>query len=988
MTKETAAPIIVQNPEDFTPLLDRENKIPVASYVANWAAKDPTRPALVEGGSQYTYHELNAKANQVAAGLLQFLGANEQPVGILLGKEALAVISTLATLKTGNFYAGLDPTNPKTFTQAICNNLEPAVILTNGLYLQLAKGIAGDKTQVINVEQWLSDMPSTEPRVTVPMDLIAGIYYTSGTTGKSKGVVVDQNALWHRTHATVMTLKYSPSDRTCMPFPVGFGWSTTPLFGTLVTGGTVFLYDFAGKSVLEIADWFLENKITNTPMPASFMKQFLSGLPTDFDSKFPDMRLVFAGGDAIEIDDLQKWQKLFSSKCVLAYGFSSTEGGPLTRTFYRTDTTISEDSLTFGIPAVGVDIIIVDEQGKPVPAGTPGEIAIKSEGKMLGYWRNESLSGKKFIDDPDNPGERLLLTGDMGRLSEQNYLEFSGRKDSKVKIRGYLVDIAQIEETVRRLPAVQDAAVTPYKRKNGELRLAAYLVYGREQVLTNPELKRFLAAELPSHMIPQLICVVDALPRSPSGKVNTYLLPAPSRNRSVLGTAYAPPKKEIELQIASIWQDVLEMDEIGIYDNFFDLGGDSLSALEMALSIETTFSKTVPQSFFADPTISHLQAVILDEGNIHQLNREQSGLESYLRDQRFPLPGEQTRQKPTWMKKLLRREISSKNIERFLDLLVARYIASLPYQKAKKWIVRWSRNRLVRRLLYNRRNVMFSDWLMDINPDHINSPELFQRSMITNLNYRLRLFKSKDGNTDRSSTNVRTQVETLKKSQSKYWSSLARLIEETPPDEFDAHFPVNGLCHLTDAIEEGNGVILLSFHGFMAPLRFLPLKWRLGINIFTISDKPPRSQGQFRETPADLLSAADHASMNAQIALFGQGILQKGGVINIVGDSSDPYGQVYQIKIGNRRYEIQSGFAEMAINTGAKVIPHFGRALPDGRPETIIVPPLKVRKTERGEIVEDLVNQYASFINHVWINYPEAVRWMKMEKYFSQPLAH
>ncbi len=980
MSSKQTSMIKVPAPEDFIPLPEGAVNTPVTSLISNWAKTEPDRVAIVAESSVFTYHQMNRSANQIAFGLLKALGDGNHPVAILLNKEPHAIFASLGTLKSGNFYAGLDPTSPVAYLKNVCDDLRPEILLTSKLLKALAEEVVGTKTKIYLVEDWLEGMPSQEALFEIDMDATAAIYYTSGSTGKPKGVMVSQLGLWHRTFSSVNTLMFSPSDRTCMPFSISFGWSTTPLFGTLTTGGAVYLYDFAGKNPKNAAEWFIQHQITNAPIPAGFFKQFVSNTNEGYPSNFPDMRLIFVGGDSILADDLLLWQKLFSDGCILAYGFSSTEAGPITRTFYRTDSEISETSLKFGMPAIGVEILIVDDDSQPLPPGEFGEIALRTMGKMTGYWKQEIKNRQKFIEDPEDPGKTLLLSGDMGRLTQNKELEFLGRKDFKVKIRGFLVDLKTIETTLSQLPEVSEVAIKTYRRKKGDLSLAAYLAFEPGTILQIKDLKKLLARELPTYMVPHYFCILDKLPRSTSGKVNSHLLPEPNNQRPSLDTPYIPPQDELEIKLANIWQEVLEISPIGTIDNFFDLGGDSLSALEMTLEVEKLLDDAVPQIFFQQPTIQHLKTLLnspksaLDVEDISN----KFDLKSYKTEPRHTRRYRKSKGKEDILKRVFRRRKLGKSIDHLIDLAVARYITSLPYQKASGWIVRWSNNQVVRKILYGRRYELFDYWLKDINGGSNNTEELFQRSMITNLNYRLRRYKTNQNENEiQRNLDIQSEIAELKNSPSIYWSSLGELIESTPLDKLDEIFPIVGLHHLTDAIAMAKGVILLSFHGMMAPLRFLPLKWRLGTEITTISYQMALAQSNLGKDA--LNSRSIRSSMNAELALFGHRILQNGGVINILGDSSDPYGKEYQITVGGRAYPVKTGFAELAINSGAVVIPHFGRVLPDGRPEMIILPPL-----EDSETIEQLMQQYQAFINDVWIHYPEVVRWVKIQNHYKK----
>lgn len=972
----------VAAPQDFIPFHIELDRAPIIMHFTAWAKKEPNRHALSGDGKIFSYGELNTQANQLANHLLQILGEKEEPIVILLKREPLAVISILAILKAGKFYAGLDATNPESTLRVICEDLNPKVILTNSSYMQIAENISGPETLIINVEQLEVGLSANDPAITISLDMMAGIYYTSGSTGKPKGVMVDHRAMWYRTFSGITSLKISPSDHLCLPFPIGFGWSTSPLFGALSTGASLFLYDFSGKSIIDVADWFIVNKITYTPMPSTFFRQFMNSIPEGYGMGMPDMRIIFVGGEVMQNQELQLWKNRFSSKCALRYGFSSTEAGPITFSIYTKDQNLSETNLTFGITAPGVEILIRDDQGSLHQSEATGEIVVNSKAVMKGYWKNDHLNQKIFTVDPKKPENKLYLTGDLGRLNEKKELEFLGRKDTQVKIRGYRVDLLNIETIIRKLSEVQDVTVVPYKGSNGDTRLAAYLVLNPRETTTIQNIKKQLSTQLAAYMMPSSFCIVDTLPYNATGKIIAHALPKPSRERPEIDSIYTPPASELEIQVAKVWKRILDLDEVGIEDNFFELGGDSLMALEMILEIEKIISKTVvSQSFFKRPTISNLTAHI-EAPEPKEIDNKSFILESHKQNNNRP----KTKKKKTFgtktLKKIATRKYSLNSIDRLVDLVTAKYISTKSYEDAKIWITNWSQNPLVRAMLYQRRYALFSKWVMELEDCHIQPSDVFPVSLATNLNYGLAKYIGKD---QKRKIDNGSRLDALKRSSSKYWQSLAKLVVATPLEQLNENFPVNGLIHLQNALQEGKGVILLSFHGVMTPTRFLTLEQRIGMKVFTISYRTPLEQSGHNKNSQELTNSIG-STMNAEIALFGQRQLQQGGIVNIIGDTSDPYGQAHQITLGGRAYRIKSGFAELALNTGAKIIPHFGGSLADGRPELNLLPPLDPGNGSRSEKIEKLVRDYTAFINHVWVTRPEVLRWMKIKKHFSRQI--
>jgi|GEM_PF-2429400 len=972
-------------PFDFSPILHEEDRMAVTEYIDYWSKENPASIAIIDQGLVYSFSQLNSIVNQIANGLLQEIGEKEDVVALLFDKEAAAIFSLFGTLKAGKIYASLDPNSPSPYLKSIVQDLTPAVIITNNTYESLAKEISQDSTKVIMLDHWYQNFSINKPQSNDSMDKQAAIFYTSGSTGKSKGIVISQNGLWYRAYNTILPLKFSPSDRICMPFPIGFAWSIAPLFGALVSGATLLLYDYEDKSVDEIKTWLAENKITFVPIPSGLLKKILPGSKDYNRLDLPYLRVIVAGSDSIDLEDIILFQQKFPENSILVYPFSSSEAGSISRTYFRTNSLLSEQDLLFKFLNPDVDILILDEQRKSVQPNTPGEIAVRSQGNMVGYWSKNGIDTSRLIDDPEIPGGKILLTGDMGLLNEHNHLKFLGRQDKQLKIRGFRVDLSIIDAILRKSPSVKDVAIVADKRKNGDVKILAYLILKDGLQASTQDIKDFAINELPEYMLPSSFMIVDQFPYSASGKVNTFLLPKPKKERTHLSSVFVPPQSTTELTIASIWREVLDLDEIGVQDNFFELGGDSLSVLEMILLVENSLSKTIPQSFFKTPTISHLISLLTDDSNLHALAPSEFQVESFRQkgiskspDQKF------SRKKKFSLKKMFSGKYSATNFYHFLDGLIARIIINLSYEQAKRWMVNWSKSNLVRTLFYRTRFNLFQQWLTSIQADTTNIEEKFQLSTITNLNYGLIYYIDKK-NHNHAKKDILEKVDQLSKSPWPFWSSFGNILASYSQDDINQLFPVSGLEILTNALNEKNGVILLSFHGFSPPLRLIPLSVRLGINIFTISYRISFSQSEYHATPKDAHEYIG-STLNAEIALHGQRILSGGGIINIIGDSFDPYGKPYQIDVGGRAYRVKNGFADMAFNSNAKIIPYFGYCLPDGSLQTVILPPLQSSLADRNAKNDDLMNQYARFINFVWHNYPQAVRWGKIQNYFHMPL--
>jgi acyl carrier protein len=309
---------------------------------------------------------------------------------------------------------------------------------------------------------------------------------------------------------------------------------------------------------------------------------------------------------------------------------SATETGNITQFFIDRETEFPGDIAPIGYPAQDMEIVLLDDAGNLVRAGDAGEVAVKSRYLACGYWRRPELTNEKFRDDPDGGEERVYLTGDQGRAESDGCLFHLGRKDDQIKVRGYRVEVAEIEAALLRLGYFTKAFVTLRERGSAEKSLVAYLVPEKRPAPTSSALRKALAATLPNHVIPAVFVMLDSMPLTPTRKVDRNALPEPGNDRPEMDTPFVAPGTAVEGALAKNWRDVLSLDQVGIHDNFFELGGDSLAAIRMVSRVVQMFGIELPIKALIDsPTVAAMAGVI--EGN--QAKRaSQEDLERMLRE--------------------------------------------------------------------------------------------------------------------------------------------------------------------------------------------------------------------------------------------------------------------------------------------------------------------------------------------------------------------
>jgi len=313
------------------------------------------------------------------------------------------------------------------------------------------------------------------------------------------------------------------------------------------------------------------------------------------------------------------YKKHFSSNCVMVNGLASTESiGDSVNYFIDKSTRISTRTVPVGYPVEGTEILMIDDEGQRVGFNQIGEIAIKNRYMTPGYWQSPDLTQAKFLPDPNGGDERIYYTGDLGRMLPDGCLEHLGRKDFRVKIRGYSVDVGEVESVLMGLPHVKEVVVMGRADSTGGQRLVAYLVPSSQTTPSISEMRKSLGEKLPDYMIPSAFLFLDALPLLPSGKVNRRDLPEPGTARPNLETVFVEPRTPVEQALAEVWSKVLGLDQVGLHDNFLELGGDSLLASQVISRVIKTFLVEVPlRSLFDSPTVAAMAVIIVQ----YQANR-------------------------------------------------------------------------------------------------------------------------------------------------------------------------------------------------------------------------------------------------------------------------------------------------------------------------------------------------------------------------------
>ncbi len=526
------------------------------------------------------YGDLNAAANRAARALLAGLCNASKPVATMLDQGYESVLWTLAILKAGLCYAPLDQRLPEPALRAMIDNLEPGALVAGAGYEAACRNLAAGRFPVIGAD--LGRDRSGDRRLSanlersVAADAIAYVFFTSGSTGAAKGVADCHRNVQHNILRYTNRLRFAPGDTLSLVQNPSFSGTVSSLFGALLNGAAIAPFDLQGEGLQTISHWLKKAQVTVFHGVPSIFRQLSD--PVD---RFPGVRLVRLEGDRSSTRDISHFRAHFQDDCTLVNGLGATECG-LVRQFFidqRSSPAVPEP-VPVGYPVPDVAVRIVDAQGRALPPGSTGEIAVESKFLATGYWRNPTLTAQRFSEP--GGGVRRYRTGDLGRTDPDGCLTHLGRLDHRIRIAGEFVDPSEIETVLAGVPGVAQGVVRDFVDRSGERRLCAYVVLVADADLTVDRLRMALSERLARHIVPTAFVFMDALPLTKDLKGDPARLPQPGRQRPPLPNDFVPPRSATERQMARIWSEVLEIDPVGATDSFFDLGGDSLRATQVA----------------------------------------------------------------------------------------------------------------------------------------------------------------------------------------------------------------------------------------------------------------------------------------------------------------------------------------------------------------------------------------------------------------------
>ena len=593
--------------------------------------RTPDAPCLLFQGEILTYRAVNARANQLAHRLRKLGVQPETLVGLCLERSPDLVIAMYAILKAGGAYVPLDPSYPAERLEFMVTDTNVPILLTHSHLQSSISNLQSQLVLCLDAEDFATESTANIDSG-VRENNLAYVIYTSGSTGQPKGVMIEHRGICNQLQWMQQRYPLTTEHAVLLKTPFSFDLSLYEFFSPLIAGATLVIANPDGQKDAEHLIALIQSARVTTLFMVPSQLQMLLELPAF--AACHSLQHIFCSGEALPFALQQRFFAVMPTPVMLHNLYGPTEAS-VECTFWDCERDTKRNFVPVGRPIANYQIHILDEQGQPVPIGTPGELHIGGIGLARGYWRREELTAERFLvssfeslvsrfeanlnssqleTQNSQPKTRLYRTGDLARWHADGVIECLGRIDFQVKIRGHRIELGEIEAALRTHESVRECVVTAREDVPGDQRLVAYIVPQQTDLPTNGVLRAHLQQKLPDYMLPAAFVPLTAFPLSPNGKLDRKQLPAPetiNRPRTIESSA---PANDIERTLTHIWEDTLRLQPIGVTENFFDLGGHSLLAVRIFAAIEETFGQKLPlATLFQAPTIRQLAALLAEE---------------------------------------------------------------------------------------------------------------------------------------------------------------------------------------------------------------------------------------------------------------------------------------------------------------------------------------------------------------------------------------
>ena len=905
----------------------------------------PNRTAVKYMECSLAYRELDRISNRLASTILNQFGEASEPVAFLCEQGVDPVIVMLGITKAGKFYVPLDLSYPEEINASVLSDLQARLLVTNNVNIAQTWRLVHQGIRIINIDDLPAEASTEDPRVSISPDTFANIYYTSGSTDRPKGVIQNHRNVLHFMWTIGNTWDLNTDDRFAQLMSVSFAASMKPIWGSLLHGGTVLPYDLKKYGTLHLAEWISQERISLYLSVPSVFRNLVETLTDRTD--LSGLRFVILTGEALYRADVELYRAHFPDRCLLHNFMASTEMHYIRGYVIDKRAEISGNIVPVGFGVQDKDVYLLDENGQQVGSDEIGEIVVQSRYLSPGYWRQTELTESVFLPVPGGGEERIYMTKDLGRMNQDGCLTHLGRKDSMVKIRGQRVEIGTVEKALFALDMVREAAVIAREDSPGHTFLSAYVVPRTKNKPTVEALRRQLRETLPEYMIPSVFTFLENLPKTSNDKVDRRSLPKVDNRHPDLDTAYVAPRDELEERLVKICERESKISPIGIRDIFFDLGIDSIQCFCIFIAIHKEFEKEFQiDAFFQMPTIEHMGDIL--RRKIDSVNRILPTAVAENRSASWT---------PSLRGELPVGAVEEERANRFRLFVVNVLSVILPWHLGKAILSWLCGNRLIQNTLFRKEVRLLLKYLASVDyPGRIDA-SLVKHNLQCNF---LRTWRM---------------------------AALSRMTDA----EFDRYVQVSGIDELYNAHRNRIGVVLVTSH-FSFYMSITLLLQRLKFEDVIILGLYPRMirllglEKWEHVTVTETVSA--HPVFGPKSLYRAITFLERGGIVHMAPDGL--YGSSGIIlPILGRMHHFRAGFAELAVSSGAAVVPVFATLDPSGKLVIEFLPSLDTGSPEKGhgERVDGLIREYAGIHEKMCRRYPQNTTWMSMRRFFDLPKA-
>lgn len=963
------------------------------------AERNKDKIAVNYNEQQLSYEVLNQKGNQLACCIKEYVGFLQEKlvIGIYIERSINTVIGVLGILKARGVYVPLDPNYPEARNEAILSNSEVDILLIGKKPLKNLKSYSG---QVLIIEECLEKDVSGKEYITTYgyVEDNACIIHTSGSTGQPKGVLLSQAGIVHHYYWLKDQYPITSKEVFCLKSSLNVVDSFLELFDSLFEGiKLIIVPNGVDKDPNKFVSLMKLNGITRVMFVPSYLEILLKDCRKEL-LNISSLKIIYTSGELCPTRLVKDCVNYLSGIDVVnLYGATESTATLLCANYTRgfDSNFLMQERNIIGTPVANTKVYILDKYLNRQPIGVIGEIYVFSPGLARGYINNPSLTAEEFIPNPfameEDKGNRLYKTGDLGRYLEDGNIEFLGRIDHQVKIRGFKIELGEIESTIQSVEGIRQCVVLVREDIESQKRLVSYIVLDNKIIAFDDDkskdqeekskldLKSKLIAKLitkcrkvcksklPDYMQPSQIVVLERLPLTPNGKIDRKALPAPKGREGL--EVYEEPVNLLEKQLAKIWQNLLRIEKIGRNDNFFTIGGDSLSSWKMLMEVEKLYKLTIPTDFFQNPTLIILARIIKNSYSCNEV------FQPYLK----------TKNKIKILK--LFKDLKSFTILQLIRKNMESIAFYLPYYKGLQWLNWWCSNPLLSKIFYKPEMEIYIKFCKEMNTNlALQKPIQFKNALRTALISAVlqeKLYKITKGTVERDEF-----INKLENSNLSFFRPFTEIVNTTDKEKINTmskYYIFSGTDVLKKSLSKSKGVILITYHTPLSQY-MIPAICHLGYKHLTVVSMEKIYHKYYALNIQNEKNKIDEKNIVAELVYEIHTTLAKGGLVLLAGEGNK--GEVCcHLPIGSRIYPLRTGFAELAIYNEAEVIPVISLLGNNGKIKIKFYEALDQgnKEMDHKECVLHMVKQYANFLETAWLQSPESLGIGRMKKHLNLP---